>query len=113
MSDMEELEKKARLLQSEGNICSYSLNKAFLSKYNISEEFPKPRSVDGKCGALLTTEKILKELNKDTYINEYEEYFLKEFGSLKCVDILKLGKRCNDCVGLSARYIENVLNKKS
>ena len=54
-------EEIARENHKKGNNCSVSLHNAFLEDCNLSKDFPMPRSIDGKCGALLTAIKILNE----------------------------------------------------
>ena len=54
-------EKTARELKEQGQNCSISLHTAFEKDTNLSKEYPAPRSIEGKCGALLTAIKILKE----------------------------------------------------
>lgn len=108
---MSKYEESARLMHKQGNNCSYSLYNTFFSDYNLEGEFPKPRSIDGKCGAVLTTEKILKEIGKEEYIEEYEKEFLDKFGYLKCLDLMKNDRRCNDYIGFSANKIEEIKNK--
>ena len=105
-------EQIARELKSSGKNCSYSLYTAFKDDYKLKEEYPLPRSIDGKCGALLTTEHILKQLGKEEYIPEYEKMFLEQFGYIKCLDLLKNTKRCNDYVGFSADFLDKVLKEK-
>ena len=108
---MNKHEQIARELKK-NNTCSYALYKAFEGDYKLDEDYPKPRSIDGKCGALLTTEYILKKLNKEKYIKEYEEYFEKEFGYTKCIDLMRHEKRCNDYVGISAKLLDEYLSKE-
>ena len=109
---MGKYEESARLMHKHGNTCSYSIYNAFLDDYELDGEYPKPRSIDGKCGAVLTTEKILKELGMEEYIEEYEKEFLEKFGYVKCVDLMKNDRRCNDYIGFSANKIEEIINKE-
>ena len=51
---MESHELKARKLHMQGNNCSESIHISFSEDINLSKNFPAPRSIDGKCGALLT-----------------------------------------------------------
>ena len=41
--------------------------------------------------------------------DEFKELFLREFGYLKCLDLMKNRGKCNDYVGFSAKYISNIL----
>ena len=45
-------EKRARELKENGNNCSTSLHNAFSEDIKLSDEYPAPRSIEGKCGAL-------------------------------------------------------------
>lgn len=107
---MNKYEEEARALQKQGNICSYAIYKVFEKDYNLDGTYPLPRSEDGKCGALLTTIKILKETNHEDLIEDYQDKFLKEFGYLKCAELIKNnGRRCNDYVGFAANYLSKIL----
>ena len=102
-------EEIARKLKSEGNNCSYSVNNAF-NDLNLSSDFPAPRSIDGKCGALLTSIKILKEKGFEDKVEEFEAWFISEFGYNKCVELMTHERRCSDYVGMSAKKIDEILN---
>ena len=104
-------EDKARELHSNGINCSNSLYFAFKDIFYLGDNVPQPRSIDGLCGTVLTTEYILKRLGKVEYIKEYREQFVDKFGYLKCVDLLKHGRKCNDYVGFSANYISEKIFK--
>ena len=56
MSKHEDNARKYKLL---GNNCSNSLYRAFSEDTKLDGQIPAPRSIDGKCGALLTALKIL------------------------------------------------------
>ena len=100
-------------LFKQGNNCSNSLYKVFMNDYNLSGNIPKPRSMDGLCGTVLTTIQILKELNKEQYIDEFKELFIKKFGYLECYKLLKNGKTCNEYIKFSVNYIYNCIQKFS
>lgn len=102
-------EEKARGFHVNGYNCSDSLFNTFKDDYSLNGNIPKPRSVEGLCGAVIVTEKILKELGKEEYLDDYKKVFLNKFGYLKCIDLLKNGRKCNDYVGFSARYISDHL----
>ncbi len=102
---MNKYENKARLLHKAGFNCSNSLYNAFKDELKLGNNMPQPRSVDGLCGAVIAVEYILKYLGKEEFIEEYRNLFIKEFGYLKCADLLKNGRMCNDYVGFSASYI--------
>ncbi len=106
---MSKYEDNARLMHKQGNNCSYSIYNTFMRDYKLEGDYPKPRSIDGKCGAILTTEKILKELGKEEYIEQYEKEFLDKFGYVKCIDLMRNDRRCNDYIGFSVNKIEEIL----
>ena len=110
---MNDYEVKARKLKQSGLLCSNAVFDTFKDEWNLEGKPPAPRSIDGKCGALLTTEYILKNIGREDLIDEYDELFLKKFGSLKCVDLMRKDRRCNDYVGESAKYISEIIWKGS
>ena len=105
-------EERARNLKKQGNNCSESLHKAFEEDINLSPDYPMPRSIDGKCGALLTAISILKETGNADKIEEFEKEFERKFGYTKCIELMTHERRCNDYVGESAKYIDDVLNSQ-
>lgn len=102
-------ENRARQLHNQGNNCSTSLHNAFSEDTDLSKEFPAPRSIEGKCGALLTAEKILREKGHEDKIEEFEEEFVKRFGYSKCMDLMRHERRCNDYVGEAARLLDEMI----
>ena len=110
---MNKYEEKAREIHKQGNTCSKAMHTAFSEDYNLSEDYPLPRSVDGKCGALLTALKILKEKGLEDKVEEFENEFIKRFKYTKCLDLLKHDRRCNDYVGESAKLLDEILTKNN
>lgn len=108
---MDFYEKKARELKASGLLCSNAIYDSFKNDLNLNGEVPAPRSIDGKCGALLATEYILRNIDMEDYINDYNNFFISRFGSNKCIELMKKDRRCNDYVGESARYISDLLTK--
>lgn len=104
-------EEKARSYKKQGDNCSTSLHKAFKEDIELSNNYPMPRSIDGKCGALLTALKILEETGHEEKQEEFEKWFLNKFGYVKCIELMSHERRCNDYVGESAKYIDSILNK--
>ena len=104
-------EKEARELNKRGNNCSVSVNTAFLKDTNISNDYPAPRSIEGKCGALLTGLKILEETGHSDKKEEFEKEFIKRFGYSKCIELMTHERRCNDYVGEVANMLDEILNK--
>lgn len=102
-------EEDARFLKKQGNNCSASLNNAFQKDKKISSKFPMPRSIDGKCGALLTSLKILEETGNSDKKDEFEKEFIKKFGYSKCIELMTHDRRCEDYVGESAKMLDKIL----
>ena len=108
---MNKYEQEARKLKSEGNNCSNSVYKALKNTYELKCDVPAPRSIDGKCGTVLTTEAILKEKGRKDLIPAFEEEFVNKFGYLTCVELMRHERRCNDYVGFATEYITRVLGE--
>lgn len=97
-------EEIARNNHKKGMKCSEAVYLAF---YNDNDEVPAPRSIDGKCGAILAAEKVLNKKGYDSIL-EFEERFKEELGSIKCVELLSKKTGCNNCVGVAARIVEEL-----
>ena len=109
---MKNHEEIARKLHKAGNNCSNSLHNAFSEDTKLSSDFPAPRSIDGKCGALLTAKKILEELGHRDKLDELEKEFINKFGYTKCIELMRHEARCNDYVGECAKIIDNILENE-
>ena len=107
---MSKHEERARELKAEGRNCSESLHGAFSEDIELSNDYPQPRSIEGKCGALLTGIKILKEKGHEDKIEDFEREFIKKFGYSKCFDLVTHERRCSDYVGESAKMVDEILN---
>ena len=108
---MGEHERYARELKEEGNNCSESLHTAFAKDTDIDNDYPEPRSIEGKCGALLTALKILDDTGHSDKKEEFEKKFIEKFGYNKCVDLMTHERRCNDYVGESAKLLDEILGE--
>ena len=104
-------EKEARELKNSGNNCSNSLYTAFSKDIKLSGEYPGPRTIDGKCGALLTALRILEETGHSDKKEEFEKEFVRRFKYSKCVDLMKYERRCNDYVGEVAKLLDEILGE--
>ncbi len=105
-------ENKARNLKMNGNNCSKSLHTAFEEDINIGMDYPAPRSIEGKCGALLCALNILEKTGNKDKQKEFEKEFIKKFGYSKCIELMTHERRCSDYVGESAKMIDIILNEK-
>lgn len=67
-------------------------------------EAPRPRSVDGKCGAVLAAEQYIREMGgTDSDIEAFENSFTERYAYLTCAELRgKATGQCNDYVGLAA-----------
>ena len=111
-------EKTAReTFHRDGANCSQAIAGAFSDKIGLTPEkameiTPAPRSIEGKCGAILGAEMILDKLGIDKKA-ELEEQFIKYNGTLECKKLLaskeKLSKNCHDYVGDAARILNSLI----
>ena len=106
---MGEHEKRARNLKQQGNNCSYSIYTAFMEDKRLNGNYPEPRSIDGKCGALLTSLKILEEMGCEDKKENLEKRFIDMFGYSKCIELMTHGARCSEYVGECARMLDEFL----
>ena len=96
-----------------GMNCSESIYDAFKYDLELKKEPPKPRSIDGKCGALLTGIEILKEIGREDLVDDFTNEFIDRFGYVTCKDLILHKRVCNDNIGFVASYIcMNRFNKK-
>ncbi|MBQ7059083.1 MAG: C_GCAxxG_C_C family protein [Firmicutes bacterium] len=105
-------EKAARATHRRGTSCAGSVYQAFADVNKHMTNAPTPRSEGGKCGAVLSAEKVLREVGVGK-IDEFEREFKERFGSVKCYELL--GKRngsCNDFVGAAAAIADKLLEKQ-
>lgn len=107
---MNKYEEVARNLKVNGNNCSYSVYNAFKEELKLNGEYPEPRSIDGKCGALLSALKILDETGNSNQKENFENEFVKEFGYAQCIELMTHERRCSDYVGWSANKISEIIN---
>lgn len=105
-------EEKARNMKSSGNNCSVSVYTVFMDELNLSGDIPEPKSIDGKCGALLAALQILDETGHGDKKEEFEKKFIELFGYDKCYDLMTHEARCNDYVGICVRMLEEIINDK-
>ena len=106
---MKDHESMARSLKDKGNNCSASLHGAFKEDVNLTNNYPEPRSIEGKCGALLTAINILKETGNEDKIEDFEKEFIKRFGFNKCRDLVRNGRNCGEYVGQTAKMLDDII----
>ena len=50
------------------------------------------------------------KLNKDELIPVFEQKFIEEFKYVKCADLIRNGRICNDNIGISARILSELID---
>jgi len=68
---------------------------------------PKPRAEDGKCGAVLAAEQVIREMGgTEDDVLEFEKRFQDKFQHLKCAELRGILRgKCNDYVGVAAAIV--------
>lgn len=102
-------EAAARNSHRSGQNCAMAVYGAFRQVNGNSTSAPRPREEDGKCGAVLAAEKVMREMNiGDTA--EFDKEFERLYGSLKCADLRGAATgKCNDYVGTAAKMVGELL----
>ncbi len=112
-------EKARGMFHRDGANCSQAVAAAFSDKIGLSEEeamndTPPPRSIEGKCGAVLASEMILEKLSIDKK-EEFEERFKKMNKYIECKPLVankkENGKTCHDIVADAAGILEEMLSE--
>ncbi len=98
-------EQTARDIHLSGLNCSNSVYQAFSDIDHANDTPPAPRSIEGKCGALLTAQKVLRDLGIDRE-DDLERDFQAELGYVLCRDLKRNRRSCNDCVGVASRLVD-------
>ena len=101
-------EDGARAIHRAGRSCSVAVYEAFSNVDHAGGNSPAPRSIDGKCGALLAAEQVLHDLGVDAE-GELDGAFERELGYVRCTELRRHRIDCNDCVGVAARLLDELL----
>lgn len=101
-------ENEARRIHRTGHNCSNSVDRAFSDVNSAAGNPPAPRSIAGKCGALLAAQKVLSDLGIRRE-GELERAFEKELGFVTCVELKRNRRDCNDCVGVATRLADQMV----
>ena len=101
-------EKEARTFHRSGYNCSNSVHKAFADIDHAGGNPPAPRSIAGKCGALLTAQKVLRDLGIGRE-EDIERAFQTEFGYVTCRELRQHRCNCNDCVGVASWLVDEFI----
>lgn len=105
-------EKQARSIHHSGYNCSQSVDRAFSDVNAAAGNPPAPRSIAGKCGALLAAQKVVTDMGLDCAA-DLEADFQDELGYVLCRDLKRNRVSCNDCVGVAARLADKYLTQGS
>ncbi|MDO4537486.1 MAG: hypothetical protein Q4B54_04935 [Coriobacteriales bacterium] len=105
-------ERKARGKHRMGFNCSTSVFKAFKDVDKSGNKAPAPRSIAGKCGALLAAQQVLRDLGIPRE-DELEQAFKDQMGYITCVELKQHRCNCNDCVGTAARMVDFYLAEQA
>ncbi len=101
-------EPEARAIHRTGTNCSTAVYRAFSDVDKAGGTPPAPRSIAGKCGALLTAQQVLKDMGVDA-ADELERDFCERLGFVTCIDLKRARRDCNDCVGVAAELADKYL----
>ena len=101
-------EPEARAIHRTGLNCSNSVDRAFADINAASGNPPAPRSIACKGGALLAAQKVIRDLGIDKE-DELERAFEAELGYVKCLDLKRHRRSCNDCVGVATHLADNLI----
>ena len=106
-----DFEKTAREKHLSRINCASSVYQTFLEVNPNSTFAPMPRDEGGRCGAVLSAEKILREVGIGR-TDEFDRRFTERYSSVMCADIRgKNGISCNEYVGIAARILEEMLTE--
>ena len=101
-------EATARRIHHTGYNCSNSVDRAFSDVNSAAGNPPAPRSVAGKCGALLAAQKVLRDLGIGRE-DELERAFEEQLGFVTCVELKRNRRDCNDCVGVATLLADRII----
>lgn len=75
-------------------------------------KFSAGRAPDGLCGAVYAVKKILEMHHISDSFQHFADYFIQNYGALKCKEIRSLKKiPCVKCVEEAATYLDQLFHK--
>ena len=105
---MIDYETIARSNHKSGMNCSMAVYDALYMRDETNRtDPPRPRSIDGKCGAILAAEQYIRENGgTESQVEEFEAQFIAKYEHLKCAELRGiLGGKCNEYVGAAASIV--------
>ncbi len=107
---MIDYETIARNNHNSGMNCSASVYDALGMNNPHKTVAPRPRSEEGKCGAVLAAEQTIREMGgTQEDVAEFEKRFTEKFHHLKCSELRGILRgKCNDYVGVSASIVSQM-----
>lgn len=104
---MIDYETIARNNHSSGMNCAAAVYDALSVTNDNKTTPPRPREKDGKCGAVLAAEKVIREMGgTEEDVLEFEKRFVDKFQHLKCSELRGILRgKCNDYVGVAASIV--------
>ena len=104
---MIDYETIARTNHRSGMNCAMAVYDALGINNTNKTEAPRPRTEDGKCGAVLAAEQTIREMGgTEDDVKEFDRRFLEKHKYLKCSELRGfLSGKCNDYVGTAAALV--------
>ena len=107
---MIDYETIARNNHNGGMNCALSVYDALGMSNPNKTTAPRPRSEDGKCGAVISAEQTIREMGgTQEDIAEFERRFMEKFQHLQCSELRGILRgKCNDYVGAAAAIVSQM-----
>ena len=104
---MIDYETIARNNHSSGMNCAAAVYDALGINNPNKTEAPRPRAIEGKCGAVLAAEQVIREAGgTEEDVAEFDKRFTEKYKHLKCSELRGfLSGKCNDYVGFAAAEV--------
>ncbi|MDO4796508.1 MAG: C-GCAxxG-C-C family protein [Coriobacteriales bacterium] len=100
--------ERAHSIHSTGRSCSTSVYQAFADVNRAGGTASAPRSIEGKCGALLAARQVLADMGVDAQ-DDLERRFRERFGHVRCDELLRTRFACGEFVVEAARLVDEYL----
>lgn len=103
--------ERAHSIHRTGRSCSASVYQAFADINRSGRGAPTPRSIGGKCGALLAARQVLADLGVDRQ-DELERRFRDKFDCVRCDELLNTTSTCSEFVVEAARLVDEYIEER-